>query len=169
MRLAGILVLIAVFLLLGAPGSVFSEVKGKAPELAGTDVEGNPVSLGSLKGKVVVVNFWATWCKVCAEEVQLLSEIHSKYAGKDVVVLGVSIDDASARTVKREMRKLDINYPVLIADEKIKKAYETPGPPIPKTFLIDRKGNIYKKYQGYAPEDKTLYEKDLSTLIGKSK
>ena len=126
------------------------------PEVAFKDLDGKDVRLDSFKGKVVLVNFWASWCEPCQVEIPWLIEMQQKYASQGFTVLGVDVDDESSTTVSgyctKERfnvngEKLLINYPILRGDDAVADKF---GGLLgyPTTFLISRDGKIVKKTQG---------------------
>jgi thiol-disulfide isomerase/thioredoxin len=125
-----------------------------APDWSLRDVNGKDVTLSSFKGKVVVLNFWATWCPPCREEIPDLIKLQKKYAEKGLVVIGMSVDEAGPAAVKAFVRRTGMNYPVVIVDEKTAFAYGITGA-IPTTFVINREGKVVTGIQGGA---------DLSTF-----
>jgi thiol-disulfide isomerase/thioredoxin len=134
-----------------------SSAEGKpAPDLSLKDLDGKDVSLASLKGKVVFVNFWATWCGPCQDEIPSLIDMQNKYAAKGFTVLGIAMDDEGKSVVapfvakeKYEVngQKLLINYPIVIGtDEAADKFGGIMG--YPTSFLISRSGKQLMKFQG---------------------
>ena len=113
------------------------------------DAQGSPHALGQYRGKVVVVNFWATWCAPCIEEMPGFVRLQDKYRDRGVVFVGVAIDDPDA--VAPFMRKLGINYPVLTAEaagfELLKAAGDSKGV-MPYTLVIDRNGAVAQTRSG---------------------
>jgi cytochrome c-type biogenesis protein len=140
-----------------------------APELALRDLEGKDVSLADLKGKVVFVNFWATWCGPCQEEIPSLIDMQNKYASKGFTVLGIAMDEEGksvvAPFVAKEKYEVNgqqtlINYPVLIGDDDASNKF---GGIIgyPTSFLISRSGKQIMKFQG--PPDLDLVAKAVDS------
>jgi peroxiredoxin len=128
------------------------------------DVDGREVNLADYKGKVILLDFWATWCGPCKVEVPWFVEFQSKYRDRGFVVLGVSVDDP-IDTLKEFAVKYKMNYPVLVGDGRedlVDRAY---GPMwgLPTTFLIGRDGNICKKHTGMAA--KNQFEKEILALL----
>ena len=126
------------------------------------DVSGKLVKSSDFAGKVVILDFWATWCGPCRMEIPGFIEFQKQYADKGLVVVGVSLDQDGASVVKSFMDKSGINYPVLLGDETIVSAFGgVEG--IPTTFIIDRKGQIVRKHVGYA--EKAEFEADIKPLL----
>lgn len=117
-----------------------------APEISLTDLDGHPVNMAKYKGKVVLLDFWATWCAPCQVEIPHFVEFQSKYQPRGLQVLGVSMDDGP-EPVRAFYRKYKMNYPVCMGDLKVAKSYGgILG--LPVTFLIGRDGRIHAKYSG---------------------
>jgi thiol-disulfide isomerase/thioredoxin len=127
-----------------------------APEVTFKDLNGKEVPLSQYKGKVVLVNFWATWCEPCQVEIPWLIEMQEKYSSRGFTVLGVDVDDegnntVSAYTAKERFnvngQKLPMNYPILRGDDAVADKF---GGLLgyPTTFVISRDGKIVKKTQG---------------------
>jgi thiol-disulfide isomerase/thioredoxin len=126
------------------------------------DLDGKDVKLSSYKGKVVLLNFWATWCGPCKAEIPGFVELQEQYAD-DLVVVGYSVDD-TAEKARAFATEYKMNYPVLLGlgREDIQDAY---GPiwGIPASFLISRDGKVCKKHMGIAP--KAVFEKEIKALL----
>ena len=117
-----------------------------APELHLRDGSGHVVSLKSYRGKIVVLDFWATWCHGCKEEIPWFAEFQRKYEAQGVNVIGVSLDDEGWKVVKPFMKSAAIPYTIILGDQATAKEYGIQA--MPDTFLIDRKGRIAAKYAG---------------------
>jgi len=112
-----------------------------APDFKITDLQGKTLSLADYKGKVLVINFWATWCPPCRKEIPDFVAAYTELKGEGLEILGLSVDDTTAPALLEWTRKNDMNYPVALATPEIITAYE-PGDFIPATIIIDRKGLI---------------------------
>ncbi len=133
-----------------------------APSWELADLEGKTIRSTDFKGKVVVLDFWATWCPPCRAEIPDFIALQKKYAARGLAVIGVSVDQASLKTVKLFAEKNDINYPVMIADNKIVDSFGGIDG-LPTTFIIDRNGNIVKQHLGFTPPN--TIEKEVKALL----
>src|SRR4030042_3681066 len=126
-----------------------------APDFTLKDLSGNSVSLQQYRGKVVLLDFWATWCQPCRYSIPELVDIQDKYRDKGLVVIGISVDDPRKVTNKyiaAFKEKYKVNYTILRADEKISATYfGKRNFPIPTIFLINREGMIVNKHTGFIP------------------
>jgi peroxiredoxin len=133
-----------------------------APDFVLTDVNGQEVKLSEYKGKVVVLNFWATWCPPCRKEIPDFNELQAQYGDKGVQFIGVALDEEGLPKVKKWMSANAVNYPVVVADAAVKKAYGEMNA-IPVTMLIDRQGVIRTKYIGM--RQKAIVESMIAPLL----
>ena len=130
------------------------------------DLNGKTVSLSDFKGKVVVLDFWATWCPPCVKEIPHFIELYEQYKDQGFAMVGISLDRGGISVVKSFAQKYRINYPILMTDGQVDKAYGgIPG--IPTTFVIDKAGNIRQKYIGY--REKAIFEADIKALLEEAK
>jgi thiol-disulfide isomerase/thioredoxin len=127
------------------------------------DVDGNDVSLTAYKGKVVLLNFWATWCGPCKAEIPGFVKLQEKYRDKGLVIVGYSVDDTAAKA-KAYAAQYKMNYPILLGEgrEEVQDAY---GPiwGIPASFIISKDGKVCRKHMGIAPE--AVFEKEVVALL----
>ena len=130
-------------------GTVFaadSLVDKKAPEFTRRTLTGKKVDLARLRGKVVLLNFWATWCAPCQVEMPVFVEWQRTYGEQGLQVIGISMDD-EAGPARRLYKRLNLNYPVAMGDEELGMLYGgVLG--LPMTYLIDRDGVVRAQYQG---------------------
>ncbi len=123
-----------------------SLIGSNAPRFTRTDLKGKRVDLGRLRGKVVLLNFWATWCAPCQTEMPGFAEWQRQYGAKGLQVIGISMDD-DADAARRVVSKLGLNYPVAMGDEELGELYGgVLG--LPLTYLIDRDGVVRARFQG---------------------
>ena len=125
------------------------------------DSTGKTVRLSDFKGKVVVLDFWATWCPPCRKEIPGFVNLHNNYQAKGVEVVGVSLD-RSWSPVKPFMQEYRIGYTILLGDQKLTEMYGG-FTGIPTTFVIDRNGVIRDKHTGYMPEE--TFEQAVKLLL----
>lgn len=117
-----------------------------APAFSFKNLAGESVKLADLKGKVVVVDFWATWCKPCIETMPEMQKLYDKHADKGMTVLGVSIDEEGEKKVKPFLSKRKFTYPIVLDSDSTWKAFGVHA--IPAVFLIDKDGQIVKQWTG---------------------
>jgi len=140
-------------------------VGSRAPAFRAVNLRsGRPTSLADYRGRVVLLNVWATWCPPCRVEMPSLERLHGKLAGPDFAVVAVSIDDGDASTVMAFVRELGLGFDVL-QDKggRIQQIYQTTG--VPESFVIDRDGVIIKKVIGAAEWDGPVNELLIRKLI----
>jgi thiol-disulfide isomerase/thioredoxin len=121
-----------------------------APTWSLTTLDGKPISPADFKGKVLVVDFWATWCPPCVHEIPGYIEFQKKHRGEKVVVIGLSLDEISAADVKKFADAKGINYPVAIAPQELLTQFASVEG-IPATFVVDRDGKLRFMKVGSAP------------------
>ena len=138
------------------------QTRKAAPDWQLKDVNGNPLKFSDFRGKVVVLDFWATWCPPCRAEIPGLVAIHKKYADQGLSVIGVSVDQQGPAVVKPFMQRFSINYPVVMGNEKVLSDYGGISA-IPTTFVIDREGNVVASHEGYT--DQATFESEIRPLL----
>lgn len=127
-------------------GSKFQAVAQVAPEFSVTTIDGKKLALSDYRGKVVLLDFWATWCTPCREEIPRFIQLQHKYGADGFQIIGISMDD-SAEPVRQFYRDFSMNYPVALGGAKLAELYGGVfGLPI--AFLLDRQGHILSKHIG---------------------
>ncbi|HXH05877.1 MAG TPA: TlpA disulfide reductase family protein, partial [Vicinamibacterales bacterium] len=158
----------------GAPSAApalpdFCDAKPRPARLDFTvkDMHGRSVRLSDYKGKVVLLNFWATWCGPCKVEIPALVDVYTRYRDKGLAVVGISVDD-SPEQLRRFAQDYKMNYPVLVGRDREDIVDEAYGPnwAIPVSFLISRDGRICRKHMG--PLTKDQLERQVTALLGVS-
>jgi peroxiredoxin len=138
-----------------------SLVNRSAPEFVRNDLAGNSVDLRNFRGKVVLLNFWATWCAPCQLEMPTFAAWERQYGPRGLEVMGVSMDD-DLTPVTGLVAKLKLNYPVVMGDANLGRQYGgVLG--LPLTYLIDRDGVVRARFQGETDMD--TMEKRLQTIL----
>jgi peroxiredoxin len=147
-----------------APLPAFAVNAGDAaPGFSLKDVNGNTLTLKSLKGKVVFLTFWATWCPSCKEELPDLNNLQQKYADKGFTVLSICIE-SSETVVATYLKKHPVTFPVLVDKEgTAAEAFRFSG--LPASFLIGKDGLIRYKHSGYDKGSFTLIEQEIADLL----
>jgi peroxiredoxin len=122
-----------------------------APEFALKDSSDNTVSLKDYRGRVILLDFWATWCEGCKEEIPWFSEFQRKYGSNGFTVVGVSMDDDGWKVVKPFIGKAEVPYCIVLGDDATARKYKIEN--MPDAFLIDRQGRIAATYVGLVDKD----------------
>jgi peroxiredoxin len=135
-----------------------------APDFTLTDAKGAPVKLSAYKGRVVLLDFWATWCTGCKVEIPWYVEFQSKYKRSGLSALGVSMDDDGWKSVKPFLQQHKINYPTVIGNWDLGDRFGFNS--MPATLLIDRDGRIADLHVGMV--DKAAFENEIQTLLKES-
>ena len=138
--------LLFLLILLVSVGSA-QKLPAKTPDFTLKASDGQPVNLYKLKGKVVIINFWATWCPPCRAEIPDFVSLSETYKGRGVAFVGISLDDKGWAVVKPFIAKNKITYPIVLDDGKTQAAYGGIEY-IPTTFILDRTGRIVDKVVG---------------------
>jgi peroxiredoxin len=138
-----------------------AEQRQLAPELGLDDAVGKQANLKDYRGQVVVLDFWATWCHGCVQEMPWFAEFERKYGDKGLSVIGVSLDAEGWKAVKPFVAKAAVPYRIVLGNDASAQAYRIGN--MPDTFLIDQEGRIAATYVGMV--DKNGLEKNIQTLL----
>lgn len=136
---------------------------GPAPPFTLSTLSGKRDALAQYKGQVVMLNFWATWCGPCQQEMPLLDQMYKQYAPAGFTLLGINVDTESA-PVKKLLERRPVSFTVLL-DPKNDVATEYHVEEMPSTIIIDRKGEIRYVHRGYKPGDENEYQDRIRQLI----
>jgi peroxiredoxin len=154
LKVAGVVVALGVAALVGIVG-LRQRSASLAPDFVVPDLAGQAVRLSALRGKVVLLNLWATWCAPCREEMPSMERLYQRLRGRDFQLLAVSQDEDGAAAVKPFVAEMRLTFPILLdPDHQVGDRYEVWG--YPETFLIDRAGRIVERVIG--PRDWTAPE-----------
>ena len=135
----------------------------QAPDFALKNANGENIRLTDLRGDVVMINFWATWCGPCRQEMPLLDEMHERYSRVGFSLLGVSIDDDPNRA-KEMIDNLGVSFPVVFdSDKQVSQQYDVSAMPV--TILLDREGVVRHVHYGYKPGYEDIYVQQIRELI----
>jgi len=159
---------LAVLLALAALGSnaalaALPKVGAAAPDFAAKSNSGRNVRLSELRGQVVLVNFWATWCSPCRQELPLLNKIYTQYRSAGFMLLAVNVDD-NRRDAEAMLKRLDLRFPTLFDGNKsVAKLYGVDT--MPATLVIDRDGRVRFVHRGYYDGYERKYEQQVRELL----
>jgi len=134
-----------------------------APAFQLDSSDGKAVDLGSLRGKVVMINFWASWCGPCREEMPILEKLHAKYKPMGFTMIGVNVEPDSAEAAKW-LKATPVTFPILFdTKSEVSKLYAVQS--MPSTVIIDRKGNLRWLHRGYKAGDENEYLNQIRALV----
>ena len=145
-------------------GPAMAEIRGQAaPDFTLKSLSGENIRLGDYRGQVVLLNFWASWCAPCRQEMPLLNELHHRYAPLGFSVIGVNVEQDNT-AARRWLEKTPVDFPILFdTDNKVSRRYDIRA--MPTTALIDRDGNVRHLHHGYVPGLEATYQQQVRELI----
>jgi peroxiredoxin len=162
-RLTGFLKSTVLGLLLAAATSTFASDESPAPDFTLTNRQGQAVSLSELRGKVVLINFWATWCGPCRTEMPLLEALYKRYEALGFELLGVNVEENSVNA-DAFLRESPVTFPILYDPKnQVSQLFEVAA--MPSTVLVDREGNVRFLHHGYQPGYESTYQDQIRALI----
>jgi cytochrome c biogenesis protein CcmG/thiol:disulfide interchange protein DsbE len=133
-----------------------------APDFALDGLDGKPLSLAGSRGKVILLNFWATWCGPCRAEIPDLIALQHKYEDQ-LQIIGLTVDEDDPSDVKQVVAESHINYPVAMASPEVRQRYGGVAA-LPTSFVLDTQGRVVQKHEGL--RDPVLYETEIRALLG---
>ncbi|NOX77166.1 MAG: TlpA family protein disulfide reductase [Gammaproteobacteria bacterium] len=138
-------------------------LNGPAPDFTLKSRSGENIKLSELRGEVVMINFWASWCAPCRQEMPLLEAMYDKYADLGFTLLGVNVEEDSSQATDL-LREIPVSFPVLFDNtNRVSKLYNVVA--MPSTILVDRDGNMRYLHRGYLPGYEDEYVKQIKELI----
>ena len=140
-----------------------------APDFTLPAIDGGEITLSDYKGKIVVLNFWATWCEPCKFEIPILNDLYDTYGKDDFIVIGVAINSGSKDDIEKFAKKYEITYPVVYgSDKELGKIVYMYGnfTSIPSTFFINRKDEVTNFFRG--AQSKNTLETAIQSLLNSS-
>jgi thiol-disulfide isomerase/thioredoxin len=140
-------IIFLLLLLAALPSLSFGQTGQKAPTLVLRDLRGRDLRLSDYRGKVVLLNFWATWCPPCRAEIPDLVRMQREYKERGLQVIGVTYPPQTVREVRQFIRKLRVNYPVALGTKETKALFDQ-SETLPVTVVIDREGNFRELIEG---------------------
>jgi peroxiredoxin len=154
----------AILVIFTASSLAASSLEGQvAPDFVLKSASGENLRLSEYRGDVVLINFWATWCGPCRQEMPLLDDLYGRYQRVGFSLLGVNIDDDSRRAMQM-VQELGVNFPVLFDESKeVSKLYKVEAMPV--TVLVDREGRIRHVHNGYKPGYEEKYLTEIRSLL----
>lgn len=137
--------------------------EGAAPDFTLKSASGENLRLSELRGEVVMINFWASWCGPCRQEMPLLDELYSQYQPLGFTILGVNVEEDSSQA-RQMLEETPVTFPVVFDNKSaVSKLYKVVA--MPSTVLVDRDGNIRYLHQGYKPGYEETYQQQVRALI----
>jgi thiol-disulfide isomerase/thioredoxin len=121
-----------------------------APDFTLKTLDDQEITLSKLRGKVVLLDFWATWCGPCKESIPHLVEIYKAYQQKGLEVIGMNVDKGDVSGVHRFVKSMDIPYPIIVTPDEVARNYGVTG--LPTTILLDKQGRIRDKIPGFSSQ-----------------
>jgi thiol-disulfide isomerase/thioredoxin len=141
---------------------LFASNPQPVPPFLVRDLDGNIISTAEWHGKVTLVNFWATWCPPCREEMPQLIGLVNRYKDR-LQVIGISMDDAAPEAVKQFAKEMGVNYPIIMGGKEINEEYGG-VPALPTSFIVNQDGRVVQKHVGLFPPD--VYDGEVRALLG---
>jgi thiol-disulfide isomerase/thioredoxin len=138
-------------------------VQGAAPDFTLKSLSGENLKLSELRGEVVMVNFWASWCGPCRQEMPLLEQLYKRYQPMGFTILGINVEE-DIGAAKKVLQELPVSFPILFDQENIiSERYQVSA--MPSTFLLDRDGKLRYLHKGYQPGYEERYQAQIRELI----
>lgn len=157
---------ILVFIVMGilfAPSAIADDARNPAPDFTARSSQNGNIRLADLRGKVVMLNFWASWCAPCRKEMPLLNELYRRYSPAGFVLLGVNTE-ANIEQANAVLEEIPVDFPIVYdTSNKVSEAYKIDA--MPTTVLIDRDGQLRYVHRGYKSGDEEIYREKIRQLL----
>jgi len=155
------IILFASLLLVGTTNA--ATIQGKAPNFTLKSNTGKNIKLSELRGQVVLLNFWASWCGPCRQEMPLLEKLQQRYSALGFTVLGVNVEEDPSKA-KTLLKDISVSFPILFDTQNtVSQQYKVSA--MPSTVMIGRDGNMRYLHRGYKPGDEAQYKKWIKQLV----
>ena len=163
LRPSSLTLLLLLGFLASSPSLSAAEQQGMAPDFTLKSRSGQNLKLSELKGEVVMVNFWASWCGPCRQEMPLLDQLYKRYQSMGFTILGVNVEEDSS-AAEKVLKELPVSFPILFDKQnEVSKLYGIAA--MPSTFLVDRDGKLRYLHKGYLPGYEDDYQQQIRELI----
>ena len=160
---SGVAMALTVGLCLSAGSAVAVPSKGKAPDFTLKSSSGSNIKLSEHRGEVVMINFWASWCAPCRQEMPLLEDLYKRYKDGGFTLLGVNVEEDSSKA-QDLLRQVQVTFPILFDNKNtVSQLYKVEA--MPSTVILDRDGNVRFLHKGYLPGYEDEYQKQVRELI----
>jgi peroxiredoxin len=141
-------------------------VGSRAPEIGLRSLDGDTIRMRDLRGKVVIVDFWASWCQPCREEMPVLNRLYDRYKEQGLVVVGVS-QDTRPQNARGFLRRTRVDFPIVIDDDHEVAGRYSP-PRMPSSYIVDRRGVVRHVHEGFRSGDERTLEQQVRRLLRQS-
>ncbi len=156
-------IMLSLLLLIISSSPMAAAVQDPAPDFTLKSLGGENLKLSELRGEVVMVNFWASWCGPCRQEMPLLDQLYKRYQPMGFTILGVNVEE-NAGAAKKVLQEQPVSFPILFdPSNQVSELYQVSA--MPSTFLVDRDGKLRFLHKGYLPGYEEQYQQQIKELI----
>ena len=163
LKRAAAIIVAALLFLLPDSSEAIPRAGEPAPAFKAFSISGQPVSLESLKGSVVILDFWATWCPPCRESLPFFTELHRKYGKQGLQIVGMSVDEGGERHLKSFVAEKGLPYLIVMASGKVQADYGVRA--LPVLFILDKNGKVVEQMMGFSTQHGRALENIVKKLI----
>jgi len=162
-RTVTLLLTALLFFAIPAKSEAATVLNQPAPAFKLFSINGEPVSTTGLKGSVVLIDFWATWCPPCRESLPFMNELHRKYAKQGLQIIGMNVDEGGERQIKSFIAEKGLSYTIIMAPRKLQDDYGVRA--LPVIFVLNKKGVVVRQLLGFSPSHGKYIENLIKTLL----